>query len=135
MQYHQPQTLQYHQLASLSSYQPQVLSYKKPHPKEEEEVDRKQHKVLSNQYEESPAVEMEQRAPALPAPEPTYSIMIPTPNEYTSFICTLCNTSFQSKNALERHNRNIHDAFQQKKHLHVIFAIAILEIKRSWIGI
>ena len=61
-----------------------------------------------------PAVEMKQRAPALPTPEPTYSIMIPTPNEYTSFICTLCNTSFQSKNALERHNRNIHDAFQQK---------------------
>ena len=58
----------------------------------------------------SPDVEME----ALPAPkEPTYPLTIPTVNEYSSFLCTLCNTYFNTRKALERHNRNIHDAFQQ----------------------
>ena len=49
----------------------------------------------------------------------TYTAPLPTvptyPNEYSSFICTLCNTSFHTKDALKRHNRNIHEAFQQKK--------------------
>merc|ERR1711973_249127 len=60
----------------------------------------------------SPVVEME----ALPAPkEPTYPITIPTVNEYSSFLCTLCNTYFKTRKGLERHNKNIHDAYQQKK--------------------
>ena len=60
----------------------------------------------------SPDVEMK----ALPAPkEPAYPLTIPTVNEYSSFLCTLCNTYFNTRKALERHNRNIHDAYQQKK--------------------
>ena len=60
----------------------------------------------------SPDVEMK----ALPAPkEPIYPLTIPTVNEYSSFLCTLCNTYFKTRKALERHNRNIHDAYQQKK--------------------
>ena len=59
----------------------------------------------------SPDVEME----ALPAlKEPTYPLTIPTTNEYSSFLCTLCNSYFNTRKALERHNRNIHDAYQQK---------------------
>ena len=55
-------------------------------------------------------VEME----ALPAPkEVPYSRTIPTSNEYSSFLCTLCNTYFNARKALERHNKNIHDAYQQ----------------------
>ena len=60
----------------------------------------------------SPDVEMK----ALPAPkEPIYPLTIPTTNEYSSFLCTLCNTYFNTRKALERHNRNIHEAYQQKK--------------------
>ena len=59
----------------------------------------------------SPDVEME----ALPAlKEPTYPLTIPTVNEYSSFLCTLCNSYFNTRKALERHNKNIHDAYQQK---------------------
>ena len=76
------QTLQYHPPTTLSSCQP----YEKPHPMEEEEVARKQHKFLNIQYKKSPAVEMEQEASALPTPEPTYSIWFPTHNEYSSFM-------------------------------------------------
>ena len=55
-------------------------------------------------------VEME----ALPAPkEVPYPRTIPTSNEYSSFLCTLCNTYFNARKALERHNKNIHDAYQQ----------------------
>ena len=135
LQYRQPQTLQYRKSKPL---QPKTLHHRisKPPPPlalKHHKSNPLQSKALqhlkSTPFNQSkaltikkpaylkskiPPVEMEQRAVALPAPEPTYSIMIPTPNEYTSFICTLCNTSFQSKNALERHNRNIHDAFQQK---------------------
>ena len=127
LQYRQPHTLQYRKSTPL---QPQASHYRisKPPPPLALKHRKSKSKALqhikstpsslSKTYKKPaskmPPVEMEQRAPALPAPEPTYSIMIPTPNEYTSFICTLCNTSFQSKNALERHNRNIHDAFQQK---------------------
>ena len=54
-----------------------------------------------------------------PSPVVTYTAPLPAvptyPNEYSSFICTLCNTSFHTKDALKRHNRNIHEAFQQKK--------------------
>ena len=60
----------------------------------------------------SPDVEIE----ALPAPkEPIYPLTIPTVNEYSSFLCTLCNTYFKTRKGLERHNKNIHDAYQQKK--------------------
>ena len=54
-----------------------------------------------------------------PSPVVTYTAPLPAvptyPNEYSSFICTLCNTSFHTKDALKRHNRNIHEAFQQKR--------------------
>ena len=60
----------------------------------------------------SPNIEME----ALPAPkEHTHPIAIPTTNEYTTFLCTLCNTSFNTRKTLERHNKNIHNAYQQKR--------------------
>ena len=60
----------------------------------------------------SPDLEIE----ALPAPkEPIYPLTIPTVNEYSSFLCTLCNTYFKTRKGLERHNKNIHDAYQQKK--------------------
>ena len=60
----------------------------------------------------SPDLEIE----PLPAPkEPIYPLTIPTVNEYSSFLCTLCNTYFKTRKGLERHNKNIHDAYQQKK--------------------
>ena len=129
--YDQPQALQYHQPQPQALQhrlsKPQALENRKlkriqPHPlrhRKSTPLSFNQSKALSYKKpttlrSKKPAVEMEQGASALPAPEPTYSIMIPTPNEYSSFICTLCNNSFNTKNALERHNRNIHDAFQQK---------------------
>ena len=130
LQYRKPQTLQYRKSKPLQSQTlnhriskpppPLALKQRKAkskavqHLKSTPIIQSKTFNKPASSKSKMPAVEMKQRAPALPAPEPTYSIMIPTPNEYTSFICTLCNTSFQSKNALERHNRNIHDAFQQK---------------------
>ena len=72
----------------------------------------KQVVTYKKQVLRSPDVEMK----ALPAPkEPAYPLTIPTVNEYSSFLCTLCNTYFNTRKALERHNRNIHDAYQQKK--------------------
>ena len=72
----------------------------------------KQVVTYKKQVLRSPDVEMK----ALPAPkEPAYPLTIPTVNEYSSFLCTLCNTYFNARKALERHNRNIHDAYQQKK--------------------
>ena len=47
--------------------------------------------------------------------KPEYSVAIPTPNEYSYYTCTICNTNFNKRNALERHMKNIHDAYQQKK--------------------
>ena len=35
--------------------------------------------------------------------------------EYSKFICTLCNTDFGTKKILQRHMKNIHDAYEQKK--------------------
>ena len=53
---------------------------------------------------------------ALPTPkEHTLTIAIPSTNEYSSFLCTLCNTYFNTRKTLERHNKNIHDAYQQKR--------------------
>ena len=46
--------------------------------------------------------------------KPEYSVAIPTPNEYSYYTCTICNTNFNKRNALERHMKNIHDAYQQK---------------------
>lgn len=35
--------------------------------------------------------------------------------EYSKFICTLCNTDFGTQKKLQRHMKNIHDAYEQKK--------------------
>ena len=120
LQYRQPQTLQYHKSKPLQSQTlhhriskpppPLALKHHKSKPLQSKALQHlkstpfNQSKALTYKEPASlkskmPPVEMDQRAAALPAPEPTYSIMIPTPNEYSRFICTLCNTSFQSKNA------------------------------------
>jgi uncharacterized C2H2 Zn-finger protein len=35
--------------------------------------------------------------------------------EYSKFICTLCNTEFGTEKALQRHMKNIHDAYEQEE--------------------
>ena len=39
--------------------------------------------------------------------------IVKRPNETISYTCTLCNLNFAKKEALLRHNKNIHDAFYQ----------------------
>ena len=69
-------------------------------------------------FSTSPAREVTSQQQA-PSPVVTYTAPLPAvptyPNEYSSFICTLCNTSFHTRDALKRHNSNTHEAFQQKK--------------------
>ena len=121
-----PQVIQYREPQVLQYQEPQALTYESKIPAVEMEAlpspkyllwGQKEHEVPKQvvSYKKpvlrSPDVEME----ALPAPkEPAYPLTIPTVNEYSSFLCTLCNTYFNTRKALERHNRNIHDAYQQK---------------------
>ena len=39
--------------------------------------------------------------------------IVKRPNVTISYTCTLCNLNFAKKEALLRHNKNIHDAFYQ----------------------
>ena len=121
-----PQVIQYREPQVLQYQEPQALTYESKIPAVELEAlpspkyllwGQKEHEVPKQvvSYKKpvlrSPDVEME----ALPAlKEPAYPLTIPTVNEYSSFLCTLCNSYFNTRKALERHNRNIHDAYQQK---------------------
>ena len=119
IQYREPQVLQYQEPQALTyeSKIPAVEMEALPSPKyllwgQKEHEAPKQLVTYKKPVLRSPDVEME----ALPAvKEPTYPLTIPTTNEYSSFLCTLCNSYFNTRKALERHNRNIHDAYQQKK--------------------
>lgn len=82
-----------------------------------------------------PRLEMIQPpSPQLALPPPTTQQVLPRPSpntqlsrphqptevvknqyyEYSKFICTLCNSNFGTKKKLERHMKNIHDAYEQK---------------------
>jgi len=87
------------------------------------------------QIPQPPRLEMIQPpSPQLALPPPTTQQVLPRPSpntqlsrphqptevvknqyyEYSKFICTLCNSNFGTKKKLERHMKNIHDAYEQK---------------------
>ena len=127
LQQHKPQTLQYHEPQVLQYHEPQALTYRLQEPEVEMETlafpDPKY--SLWNQNEQEASKQVVQKPilrsadveiEALPTPkEHTLTIAIPSTNEYSSFLCTLCNTYFNTRKTLERHNKNIHDAYQQKR--------------------
>ena len=86
----QPQALKHQHQPQALQYQPQALSSKKS--------------ISYSLWK--PVVELQQ--------EPVYPLTTPTSNEYSYYTCTICNTNFNKRNALERHMKNIHDAYQQK---------------------